>query len=370
MINNHYLMNTKKILRRFKLKASPLYWLRYILFIFAEFYFASLQGQSHTIKHFIDRGETLESIATLHHTSVNEILRLNPLAGQLTYVGMELEIPAKTYANEAIYVSDNKTEISDNNTEISFLSHSHSRPKSTSKKDSKFLKSYYKLFNKLESAKNNKEVAKVHNKLLNFFYKNTSGRNRDIAQYQLGHYYAFGCFDKYFDGNPSDIDRSDMRAIDTRKATYYLNMVPKLYGSLRLIPKTWMYDIDDAIRLLADHGRINDDDIIEYLDNHPEISVNIYNTGRKILDYCDINCGKVKHQSPIAVQDLISMAYNLNDSHPIKQQLMPYMTAAETAALAYKYSNRGDTYNSLFYSCLAAYKGDPNGVLLFVKHSD
>lgn len=337
------------------------------IIIIAVCWIMSLSASANSAKHIVDRGETLESIAVFHDTTIEEIVELNPTASELIYVGMELEIPAKTSSPKIMSASNGKVETPVKSEAFPFLSHSHSRPKSTSKKDSKFLKSYYKLFDKLEASKSNKDVVKSNKKLIDFFYKNLSGRNSDIAKYQIGHYYAFGCFDNHFDGRPSDMDRSNKNPYDKEKASYYLNMVPQLYGLLRLIPDIWMYDIGDAVRLLADNGRINDDDVVEYFNNHPEISINIYNIGRKILDYCDINCGKVNHQSPSAVQDLISMAYNLNDSHPMKQQLMPDLTPDEAAALAYEYTQKGDIYNSLFYSCLAAYKGNPNGVILFAN---
>lgn len=46
-------------------------------------------------KHVIERGETLESIATRYGVTTEEIIKLNPDAAQLVYVGMELALPEK-----------------------------------------------------------------------------------------------------------------------------------------------------------------------------------------------------------------------------------------------------------------------------------
>ena len=46
-------------------------------------------------KHVIERGETLESIATRYGVTTEEIIKLNPDAAQFVYVGMELTLPEK-----------------------------------------------------------------------------------------------------------------------------------------------------------------------------------------------------------------------------------------------------------------------------------
>lgn len=50
-------------------------------------------GQTSTIKHVVDRGETLASIAKRYSTTESQIIQLNPNARQFIYVGMELVIP-------------------------------------------------------------------------------------------------------------------------------------------------------------------------------------------------------------------------------------------------------------------------------------
>ncbi|MCD8291458.1 MAG: LysM peptidoglycan-binding domain-containing protein [Prevotella sp.] len=50
-------------------------------------------AQTNTIKHTVDRGETLASIAKRYATTEAKIIELNPDAAQFIYVGMELTIP-------------------------------------------------------------------------------------------------------------------------------------------------------------------------------------------------------------------------------------------------------------------------------------
>lgn len=56
--------------------------------------FTALMAQTSEIKHIVDRGETLESIATKYNITTQEIIKLNPQAAQFIYTGMELKIPA------------------------------------------------------------------------------------------------------------------------------------------------------------------------------------------------------------------------------------------------------------------------------------
>lgn len=53
-------------------------------------------AQTSTIKHIVDRGETLESIAKKYGTTQEKIIEINPEAGQFVYVGMELRVPTVT----------------------------------------------------------------------------------------------------------------------------------------------------------------------------------------------------------------------------------------------------------------------------------
>lgn len=50
-------------------------------------------AQTNTIKHTVDRGETLASIAKRYATTEAKLIELNPDAAQFVYVGMELIIP-------------------------------------------------------------------------------------------------------------------------------------------------------------------------------------------------------------------------------------------------------------------------------------
>lgn len=50
-------------------------------------------AQTSTVKHTVDRGETLQSIAKRYATTEAKIIELNPDAAQFVYVGMELTVP-------------------------------------------------------------------------------------------------------------------------------------------------------------------------------------------------------------------------------------------------------------------------------------
>lgn len=50
-------------------------------------------AQTNTIKHTVERGETLQSIAKHYATTEEKIIEFNPDAAQFVYVGMELVIP-------------------------------------------------------------------------------------------------------------------------------------------------------------------------------------------------------------------------------------------------------------------------------------
>lgn len=62
------------------------------LFAFMAVSFAMAQQVSYTV-HTIERGETLESIATKYHVSINAIKKANPDALDMLYVGMKINIP-------------------------------------------------------------------------------------------------------------------------------------------------------------------------------------------------------------------------------------------------------------------------------------
>ena len=69
-----------------------------------------------TVKHVVDRGETLASIAKMYGTTEDKIIELNPDAAQFVYVGMELVVPKK----ENMYMHNNAV----NNT-AEVISHSY-----------------------------------------------------------------------------------------------------------------------------------------------------------------------------------------------------------------------------------------------------
>lgn len=68
-----------------------------------------------TVKHVIDRGETLQSIAQRYGTTVEKIIELNPDAAQFVYVGMELTVPVVAYQETTnISISDNSPSVTNN----------------------------------------------------------------------------------------------------------------------------------------------------------------------------------------------------------------------------------------------------------------
>jgi len=50
-------------------------------------------AQTQTVKHTVQRGETLETIAKKYGVTKDDIVKLNPDAAQFVYVGMELTVP-------------------------------------------------------------------------------------------------------------------------------------------------------------------------------------------------------------------------------------------------------------------------------------
>lgn len=71
-------------------------------------------AQTNTIKHTVDRGETLQSIAKRYATTETKIIELNPDAAQFVYVGMELVVPVVvSQETTKLTISDNSTFVSD-----------------------------------------------------------------------------------------------------------------------------------------------------------------------------------------------------------------------------------------------------------------
>ncbi len=78
-----------------------------------------VKAQTTTVKHTVDRGETLSSIAKRYNTTEVKIIELNPDARQFVYVGMELTIPATTiskisYNDELPKAQENVTNTNSN----------------------------------------------------------------------------------------------------------------------------------------------------------------------------------------------------------------------------------------------------------------
>ena len=65
-------------------------------------------AQTNIVKHVVDRGETLASIAKRYATTEAKIIELNPDAAQFVYVGMELKIPVEK-VNDVVKEDNPKT---------------------------------------------------------------------------------------------------------------------------------------------------------------------------------------------------------------------------------------------------------------------
>lgn len=103
-------------------------------------------AQTSTIKHTVDRGETLQSIAKRYATTEAKIIELNPDAAQFVYVGMELTIPA-VKVNDTVK-EDNQNTLHNNfvtqNTSDQFITNSALNNTGFSKDDhTKFEKELY-----------------------------------------------------------------------------------------------------------------------------------------------------------------------------------------------------------------------------------
>lgn len=69
-------------------------------------------AQTNTIKHTVDRGETLTSIAKRYAITEAKIIELNPDAAQFLYVGMELIIPdVSSQETTKMTISDNSNSV-------------------------------------------------------------------------------------------------------------------------------------------------------------------------------------------------------------------------------------------------------------------
>lgn len=83
--------------------------IKVIMFALAMFFsVASVMAQTSTVKHTVQRGETLATIAQKYGTTEEKIKELNPEAAQFIYVGMELNIPERNVQNKVeIFLNSN-----------------------------------------------------------------------------------------------------------------------------------------------------------------------------------------------------------------------------------------------------------------------
>ena len=97
------------------------------LFAFMTITLAMAQQVNYTV-HTIERGETLESIATKYHVSVNAIKKANPDALDIIYVGMKINIP-KSSNEQPQQVDNNIKKDSREYQPVEFSNESNKTPK-------------------------------------------------------------------------------------------------------------------------------------------------------------------------------------------------------------------------------------------------
>lgn len=252
--------------------------------------------------------------------------------------------------------------------QISFLN--DTKGIATFSTDKSFSKKYTQLMEDLlESGSNIKKKNKAVSRLLSFF-NSYSGNNtfliREVVNYQLGHYYAFGVFDPYYgDNKPSNINREGLKPLNKELALSYLDKVKALQGFLRLIPNTWLTDYEMGLGMASSDCYFMITEIANFISNQKNMDVNFFNCGKYAMDYCDI-CVSYYWDYPSldAIINLLSILYELPQKHPFKSQLLPSMSTDDIACLALSFQKAGKKYETLYYGALGAMRGDANCLIV------
>lgn len=244
--------------------------------------------------------------------------------------------------------------------------------------DSKYLRKtnnkYVELIEKVISAKNDKDLSKANKKAVTFFEDLLSSSNsideNILACYQLGHYYAFGIFDPYFDGSiPSNIERKGLLPIDKSLAKTYLDKIPSGFqspkGLIQLIPDTWCFNIEEGLASVPNLSYKELEKVLKFLDDN-RYNFNPQRVCRKSHDFCDYCDTK-----SIYSLDIIKLLYGIDKlptTSPIRKQLSLDLNSDEIAALALSYDKQFKRFEALFYGGLAAIRGNANGYLIFLEN--
>lgn len=213
-----------------------------------------------------------------------------------------------------------------------------------------------------------KKKAKCEEKLVKFFLKNISSKitseEREVAYYQMGHYYAFGVFDVYFNEKPSDIDRSSLKPTNKDLALSYLNRAKHLKGYLMLIPNTWLtnYEAGLGFSQMVYNEIVK---LIQSMQGQQDFHINFFNSGKYSETNCSF-CGEKNYPWIPAFFEYFNAMLALPDGHPIKSQLLPEMSTDDLVGLALSFQKNGRHYETLYYSALAAARGNLNGLVLSI----
>lgn len=278
-----------------------------------------------------------------------------------------INIINETYTIQNGKVYDRISNIPFLNTDRTISFNKYHNSKKLRKLDSK----YIKLMRAVVTAKNKHDLDKANKKALDFFEDishNSSSKDAiTLANYQLGHYYAFSIFDPFFDGyRPSNIERKRLYPIDKHKADKYFNKIIIPYegaiGLIRLIPDTWYFDIERGLASIIrlDYKEIIN--VIKYLDEN-NYNFNIQKTCKYSCDFCDY-CN-TKSIYPLEMITLLYAIEQLPMTSLIRKQLALDLNSDEIVALALSYDKQDKTYEAFFYGALATVRGNANGYLIF-----
>lgn len=272
---------------------------------------------------------------------------------------------ASENAMQSVITTDNHKKNLSRNTEMEIASFS----------DKTFSKKYKNLMKELIQNKDyTNKLRKTNNKLISFFQsheKNSINKSptetEAASMYQLGHYYAFGFFDPYFkDELPSHIKRENASPINTDKALYYLNYTPIAQGYLRLIPNTWLTDYLKGLGMACLDVRINHKEAAEFLSDINDF--NFFRAGLYATDYEVFgNSGVVKKVSIYGIINLLKILSELPANHPCKIQLLSHFDTDKIVNIALSYAKKERLYETLYYSSMAALRGNVNGILLLIN---
>lgn len=240
--------------------------------------------------------------------------------------------------------------------------------------DKSFSKEYRKLFEEL--LKNENNLAKkqaTENKMLSFFYKNEANTTSDgyiantaeASAYQLGHYFAFGIFDPYYnDKRPSCISRTKSTPIDKQKALYYLNKVKIAQGYLRLLPDTWLTDYEKGLGMACLDTQIPQKDIVSYLSGVRKLD--FFKAGSYSKERFYPKLSYKEDYSLNSLVTLLGILSKLPSNHPSYQQMLPQMETNKIISLALSYQKSRQFYETVYYSTIAALRGNANGVVVLI----